>query len=99
MNKKALIIALSLATLVIVPILALSVNDCNDAWTQSAAVNTCNVIEIRVVNNNRCEVNANCMHPNGQYVVTTYTSGTTDPVSDVKALNNCGGTLMSGSCP
>ena len=80
--------------------------ECRSAWNESDASDDCagnsgGYGAPEIVGGNHCVVRAYCLDSSGaepEYEYTSYSSGTTDPYGDLRALKNCDGTLKRSSC-
>lgn len=74
-----------------------TVSDCNTAWSNSSASNTCELWNTWV-SDNKCNFSASCPYPISTGTVRRQTSVNDVEKGSVSSLSNCNGHLTVGSC-
>lgn len=69
--------------------------ECQDAWADSSADDSCDAGHIAAAGDDNCSVTASCEIGNGS----SRSDSITTALSNVDDLNNCGGFLRVGNCP
>lgn len=102
-SKRVSILAtvLLIGTAACPPALALDVSDCEDAWDDSSASQSCGLQQVHdnlasiSVSNEQCKIHVDCSTSNWNIHRTNNWTGSE---TDMANLSNCGGDLKVGSC-